>query len=145
MDHTERTQARGRQRQPRRWRLGDLGRRRATFGRVWRDLGCCRRNSNTNADSFSPARVREAITVGATDRTDTRASYSNYGAALDLFARVRHYFVLGDQRHGHLHRNGTSFASPHAAGAAALFLSTNTTATPAQVRRHWSAKRLPEL
>ncbi|HEX6347087.1 S8 family peptidase, partial [Umezawaea sp.] len=43
-------------------------------------------NSNANASTFSPARVTQAITVGATERTDARASYSNYGSVLDVFA-----------------------------------------------------------
>lgn len=43
-------------------------------------------NSNRNACNFSPARVAAGITVGATTSTDARASYSNYGSCLDLFA-----------------------------------------------------------
>lgn len=42
-------------------------------------------NSNTDACSSSPARVSKAITVAATDNTDTRASYSNYGSCVDIF------------------------------------------------------------
>ena len=43
-------------------------------------------NSNANACNYSPARVSEAITVGATTSTDARASYSNFGTCLDVFA-----------------------------------------------------------
>ncbi|MFI7914040.1 S8 family peptidase, partial [Acinetobacter baumannii] len=43
-------------------------------------------NSNTDACTSSPARVSKAITVAATDNTDTRASYSNYGSCVDIFA-----------------------------------------------------------
>src|SRR6185369_4146036 len=43
-------------------------------------------NSNVDANNASPARVVEALTVGATDSSDTRASFSNYGAVVDLFA-----------------------------------------------------------
>ena len=46
-------------------------------------------NENANTCNVSPARVAEAITVGATTRDDARASYSNYGACLDVFARAR--------------------------------------------------------
>ncbi|MBE1461246.1 S8 family peptidase [Kibdelosporangium phytohabitans] len=101
-------------------------------------------NSNTNADSFSPARVREAITVGATDKTDTRATYSNYGAALDLFAPGSGITSAWNTNDTATYTgNGTSFAAPHAAGAAALYLSTNTGATPAQVSQSLVAKATP--
>ncbi|MET0135032.1 MAG: S8 family peptidase [Kibdelosporangium sp.] len=91
-------------------------------------------NSNADAGGFSPARVREAITVGATDRTDNRATYSNYGAVLDLFAPGSGITSAWNNSDTATYTgNGTSFAAPHAAGAAALYLSANTGATPAQV------------
>jgi subtilisin family serine protease len=91
-------------------------------------------NSNTNASSFSPARVTQAITVGATTSTDARASYSNYGAVVDLFAPGSGITSAWRTSDTATYRgDGTSFASPHVAGAAALYLSANTTATPAQV------------
>ncbi|MCE7004165.1 S8 family peptidase [Kibdelosporangium philippinense] len=123
--------------------LDDAVRRSVASGVTW---VVAAGNSNTNADSFSPARVREAITVGATDRTDTRASYSNYGAALDLFApgsAITSSWATSDT--ATYTGNGTSFASPHAAGAAALFLSTNTTATPAQVSSALVSKATPGI
>lgn len=92
-------------------------------------------NSNTNASSFSPARVTQAITVGATTSSDARASYSNYGSVVDLFApgsTITSAWNTSDT--ATYTGNGTSFASPHVAGAAALYLSANTTATPAQVQ-----------
>jgi subtilisin family serine protease len=91
-------------------------------------------NSGANASSYSPARVTQAITVGATTSTDARASYSNYGSVVDLFApgsTITSAWNGGDT--ATYTGNGTSFASPHVAGAAALYLSTHTTATPAQV------------
>jgi len=91
-------------------------------------------NNGRAAGAYSPARVREAITVGATDRTDTRAPFSNTGPAVDVFAPgagITSASSRGDTANAVL--SGTSMASPHVAGAAALFLSTHPTASPARV------------
>ncbi|MEV5342769.1 S8 family peptidase [Streptomyces sp. NPDC052676] len=91
-------------------------------------------NSNANASSFSPARVAEAITVGATTSTDARASYSNYGSTLDIFApgsSITAGWHTSDTATNTI--SGTSMATPHVAGAAAVYLANHTSATPAQV------------
>ncbi|OSC53636.1 serine protease, partial [Streptomyces sp. 4F] len=91
-------------------------------------------NESTNASTKSPARVTEAITVGATTSSDARASYSNYGSVLDLFApgsSITSAWNSGDSATNTI--SGTSMASPHVAGAAALHLADNPSATPAQV------------
>lgn len=91
-------------------------------------------NSNANASSYSPARVSEAITVGATTSTDARASYSNYGSVLDLFApgsSITAGWHTGDTATNTI--SGTSMATPHVAGAAAVYLAGHASATPAQV------------
>ncbi|ANB10540.1 peptidase S8 [Streptomyces ambofaciens] len=91
-------------------------------------------NSNANASSFSPARVTEALTVGATANTDGRASYSNYGSVLDLFApgsSITAGWHTGDTATNTI--SGTSMATPHVAGAAAVYLANHASATPAQV------------
>jgi subtilisin family serine protease len=92
-------------------------------------------NSSTTACGSSPARVAPAITVGATTSTDARAYYSNYGSCVDIFAPGSS--VTSDWYSSTTATNtisGTSMASPHVAGAAALVLSRNPSYTPAQVR-----------
>ncbi|MFD3439205.1 S8 family serine peptidase [Streptomyces sp. NPDC058685] len=91
-------------------------------------------NDGANAANYSPARVTEAITVGSTTSTDARSSFSNYGTVLDIFApgsSITSSWNTGDAATNTI--SGTSMAAPHVAGAAALYLAANRTATPAQV------------
>ncbi|MFF1711657.1 S8 family peptidase [Streptomyces sp. NPDC058268] len=91
-------------------------------------------NEGVNASSSSPARVPAAITVGATSNTDAKASWSNYGSVLDIFApgvSITAGWNTSDTATNTI--SGTSMATPHVAGAAAVYLAGHSSATPAQV------------
>ncbi|WP_328663748.1 S8 family peptidase [Streptomyces sp. NBC_00328] len=91
-------------------------------------------NSGALASNYSPARVAEALTVGATTSSDARASYSNYGSRVDLFAPGSGITAAWNTSDSATYTgNGTSFAAPHVSGAAALYLTAHPGASPASV------------
>lgn len=92
-------------------------------------------NSNDDACRYSPQLVPEGITVGNMTRTDAKAATSSWGRCLDVWApgtSIVSSWYTGDTVTNTI--SGTSMASPHVAGATALYLGANPGATPAQVQ-----------
>ncbi|HWJ20806.1 MAG TPA: S8 family serine peptidase [Gemmatimonadaceae bacterium] len=87
-----------------------------------------------DACNTSPARAPDAITVSATDNSDTKASWANYGSCVDIFApgvNITSAWYSSTTATNTI--SGTSMATPHVVGAAALYLADHPGALPAEV------------
>jgi len=103
-------------------------------------------NDASNACGYTPARTPNALTVGASDETDLRALYSNYGSCVDLFApgnRIDSDWASSDTATANL--SGSSMAAPMAAGAAALYLEAFPAATAASVAQAIRSAATPNV
>ena len=92
-------------------------------------------NNGANACNFSPARAANAITTGSTTSTDARSSFSNIGTCLDIFAPgsgILSAWYTSNTATATL--SGTSMASPHVAGVAALYKQANPSASSTTIR-----------
>jgi len=91
-------------------------------------------NESQNACNRSPARVPAALTIGSTTQNDSRSGFSNFGTCLDLFGpgtNITSTWYTNNTATNTI--SGTSMASPHVAGIAAIYLTNNPSANPAQV------------
>jgi subtilisin family serine protease len=103
-------------------------------------------NNNQDACNYSPARTPEAITVGATNSLDQRLYNSNFGSCVDIFApggSITSTWISSETAIAS--GSGTSMASPHAAGVAALYLENNPSASPADVATEMFRAATPNL
>jgi subtilisin family serine protease len=89
-------------------------------------------NDSYDACYYSPARAPSALTVGASNSSDQQAWFSNYGSCVDLYAPGEGITSAWPGGSSYT-LDGTSMASPHVAGAAALYLGSNPWAAPSTV------------
>ncbi|UKY53392.1 S8 family peptidase [Streptomyces inhibens] len=99
-------------------------------------FGVAAGNESTDAGQGSPARVKEAITVASSTKDDQQSDFSNYGSVVDLYAPgsdITSDWNTGDDATKTI--SGTSMATPHVVGAAAVYLAGHQDAKPADVEK----------
>ncbi|MFJ2739871.1 S8 family serine peptidase [Streptomyces sp. NPDC087440] len=102
-------------------------------------------NDASDAKDYSPARVPEAITVASSAEGDTQSSFSNFGSLVDLYAPGSDITSSwNDSDDGTKTISGTSMATPHVVGAAAVYLAGHQDATPAQVAEALTGGATPD-
>ncbi|CAE7180136.1 unnamed protein product [Rhizoctonia solani] len=92
-------------------------------------------NDNKDAQNVSPARAEQAITVGAVDKNDAKASFSNYGSILDIQAPGVNIVSAGNVGNTSRKMSGTSMATPYVAGVLAVALSNHGQMSPAELSK----------
>ncbi|MER7110809.1 S8 family peptidase [Streptomyces sp. NPDC000229] len=99
-------------------------------------FGVAAGNESTDAGQGSPSRVQEAITVASSTKDDQQSSFSNYGSVVDIYAPGSDITsAWNDSDEGTKTISGTSMATPHVVGAAAVYLAGHKDATPEQVAK----------
>ncbi|MEU3202445.1 S8 family peptidase [Streptomyces cyaneofuscatus] len=101
-------------------------------------------NEDQDACDVSPAAADGVVTVGASDRQDRETAFSNWGSCVSLYAPGADV-VSAKLGGGTVSLNGTSMASPHVAGVAALYKQDNPSATPAAVTRWLTDTATPDV
>ena len=103
-------------------------------------------NSNADACNFSPSSAPSAITVGSTTVSDSKSTFSNWGSCVDIYAPGSN--ITGGWYTSSTDVNtisGTSMASPHVAGAVAVYRGLNPSATVEQIAAHIDSQATPSV
>ncbi|MFF0741626.1 S8 family peptidase [Streptomyces sp. NPDC004111] len=102
-------------------------------------------NDASDAKDQSPARVKEAITVASSTKDDAQSDFSNFGSIVDIYAPGSDITsAWNDSDDGTKTISGTSMATPHVVGAAAVYLAGHKDATPAQVAEALTGGATPD-
>ncbi|MCT4352301.1 S8 family peptidase [Streptomyces sp. Je 1-79] len=99
-------------------------------------FGVAAGNESSDAGQGSPSRVKEALTVASSTKEDQQSDFSNFGAVVDIYAPGSDITsAWNDSDEGTKTISGTSMATPHVVGAAAVYLAAHQDATPDQVAK----------